>query len=236
MSNAYEEKQERKKEALQRRADSLRAKADELHSAGRKALEAIPFGQPILVGHHSERSDRAYRGRAVGKIDRSIELGVKANDLERKAESVGTGGISSDDPDAIEKLEKKLLQAEEAHAFMLECNKDARRCGNVVPYLHWQISNSRGRITAIKNRIQGLEHIASQPTGAPLSGNGWRVAEDADDNRIILTLDARPDDSLKKLLRSYAFLWSPSREAWVRKITPNARLAVKQLTPQLPTI
>ena len=233
MANIYEEKQARRKEALQRRAAGLRAKADELYDTGRKALEVIPFGQPILVGHHSEKSDRSYRGKAIGKIERSFEMGGKADDAERKAESVGTGGISSDDPQAIEKLEKKLLEAEESHAFMLQCNKDARKCGNVIPYLHYQISNSRGRITAIKNRIQGLERIASQPAAASLSGDGWKIAEDADANRIVLTLEARPDDRLKNLLRSYAFLWSPSRKAWVRKITPNARFAVKQLVTKL---
>jgi len=233
MTNSYEEKQERRKEALQRRAAKLRAQADLLHADGRKALEAIPFGQPILVGHHSERSDRSYRARAVGKIDRAIAAGAKADDLETKAESVGTGGISSDDPEAIEKLEKKLLQAEEAHSFMLMQNKDARRCGNVVPWLHWQISNSRGRITAIKNRIQGLEHIRTSPASQPMNGNGWRIFEDADDNRIIITFEERQDESITKLLRSYAFVWSPSRKAWVRKITPQARFAVRQLAAKL---
>jgi len=233
MSNSYEEKQARKKEALQSRAAILRAKADALHADGIKALGAIPFGQPILVGHHSEKSDRSYRARAVAKINRSFDVASKAEKLERKAESLLAGGISSDDPEAVQKLKKKLLDAEETHAFMLACNKDARHCGNVIPYFHWQISNSRARITAIKNRIQGLEHIASHPAESPLSGDGWRIREDVDDNRIVLTLDARPDDSLKKLLRSYAFLWSPSRKAWVRKITPNARFAVKHLIAKL---
>ena len=32
-------------------------------AAGDKALSVIPFGQPILIGHHSEKRDRNYRRR-----------------------------------------------------------------------------------------------------------------------------------------------------------------------------
>jgi Domain of unknown function (DUF3560) len=57
--NAYEEKQEAKRERLLERSKKLRAESAAKFDAGTKALEAIPFGQPILIGHHSERSDRA---------------------------------------------------------------------------------------------------------------------------------------------------------------------------------
>jgi hypothetical protein len=231
--NSYEEKQERRKEALLRRVARFRDQSAALDKAGREALERIPFGQPILVGHHSERSDRNYRGRAVGKIDKAIQLDAQAADLESRAESIGTGGISSDDPAAIEKLEEKLLKAEEAHALMVERNKEAKANLLPKPYANYQLSNSRGRITAIKNRIQGLEHIRVQPTPQPIIGNGWNIVEDIDDNRIILTFEVIPQEATRKLLRSKAFLWSPSRKAWVRKITPQARFAVQQLITQL---
>ena len=83
----------------------------------------IPFGQPILVGHHSERSDRAYRARITRRYEQSFEAGQKADYYAQKAASVGLGGISSDDPDAIEKLREKLAAMEAEQALMVAANK-----------------------------------------------------------------------------------------------------------------
>ena len=62
-----------------------------LQAQGRKALEAIPFGQPILIGHHSERSDRKFRARATGKISKAFELAHQADHLEQRAEARNNG-------------------------------------------------------------------------------------------------------------------------------------------------
>lgn len=70
------------------RAERLADRADALdYKADRKATEAdvafgrakaigdmIPFGQPILVGHHSERRHR----KDIGRIDRATGAGVEA--------------------------------------------------------------------------------------------------------------------------------------------------------------
>ncbi len=40
--------------------------------------QAIPFGQPILVGHHSEKRDRRYRGRIENHFCVSAELQDKS--------------------------------------------------------------------------------------------------------------------------------------------------------------
>src|SRR3954467_2031862 len=101
--NWYEEKQEAKKQRLQKRVAKIRVEAEEKSKAGWDALQAIPFGQPILLGHYSARGDRAYRSRAIGKIDRSVEMQKEADALAAKAESIGAGGISSDDPEVVAK-------------------------------------------------------------------------------------------------------------------------------------
>jgi Domain of unknown function (DUF3560) len=223
--NEYEERQEAKRERMRARAAKVAKEASALHDEGWKRLEAIPFGQPILVGHHSECADRSYRSRAVGKIDKSIELANKVGSIAARADAVGTGGISSDDPDAIAKLKKKLLDCQEKHAAMIDANRGARANGQPKPYLGWQLSNSTGNITSIKNRIIGLRHIRTAPAMEPKSGNGWRMFEDKEENRIVIKFDARPSVEICKSLRSYGFLWSPSRGAWVRKAI-NARFAV----------
>lgn len=263
--NSYEQKQADKRDRLLERARNIRGRGFELEAAGRKALEIIPFGQPILVGHHSERGDRAYRGRAVGKIDRGYALMNEATNIERRAEALGSGGISSDDPDAVVKLTAQVEILRHSHARMLIINKvhaayfkrpdsilsaeisDAERkmVASYVPRYSWekhpfapyQIKNSSASIRRIEKRIEQLQTLRAKPALCPAaSGAGWTMREDADENRIMFTFPGKPAEDVRVLLRHYAFLWSPSRGAWVRKITPNARFATQQLITRLDKI
>ena len=231
--NSYKERQQAKRERLEERARRTRQHAEALHKDGWERLQQISVGQPILVGHHSEKSDRAYRGRAVGKIEKSFKLSNYADELESRAEAVGTGGISSDDPEAVQKLEAKLLEKQDAHALMVEKNKEARSLGQPRPFMAYQLSNSNINIRSIKQRIEQLRAMNTAPRAEPVVGNGWKMTEDADENRIVLKFTEKPNEELRALLKSYAFLWSPSWGAWVRKITPNARFAAQQLVAKL---
>lgn len=58
--NPYEERQEEKREGLRAGAVKRRAESNRLYKSGHGTLAQIPFGQPILVGHHSKNADRAY--------------------------------------------------------------------------------------------------------------------------------------------------------------------------------
>jgi len=98
--NDYEAKQERRRERLRARAERLHAEGVARVKRGDDALHLIPLGQPILIGHHSEKSDRAYRNRALNNIGKGYELQTEARQVAARAEAVGTGGISSDDPEA----------------------------------------------------------------------------------------------------------------------------------------
>ena len=122
--NAYEERKQARIERLQERAERARTESDRLLDAGRQALDAIPFGQPILIGHYSEKRDRNYRNRAVGKIDKAIALDKQADDLERRAESAASNrAISSDDPNAPDKLRERIAELERKQERMKATNK-----------------------------------------------------------------------------------------------------------------
>ena len=73
----------------------------------------ITNGQPILVGHRSENRHR----RDLDKLHRHNRQYVEghryADVLDRQAESVGKGGISSDDPEAVTKLPQRLTDLEQ---------------------------------------------------------------------------------------------------------------------------
>jgi hypothetical protein len=125
--NRYEEKQEARRARLEARAARLRQAGNARVKRGDDALALIPFGQPILVGHHSEGRDRNYRARARGNIEKGIGLLKAAGDAEARAASVGSAGVSSDDPEAVMKLREKLADLEAGQARMSAANKLIRK-------------------------------------------------------------------------------------------------------------
>ncbi|HRM75967.1 MAG TPA: DUF3560 domain-containing protein, partial [Paracoccus sp. (in: a-proteobacteria)] len=89
------------------RRDRLEAAADRAETRANAAYKradmseastGIPFGQPILVGHHSESRHRRAIERADNAMRKSVAEDKRARELRAKAASVGTGGISSEDP------------------------------------------------------------------------------------------------------------------------------------------
>ena len=112
--NSYEAKQAARKARFEERAAKASAESASTYKRARSMGESIPFGQPILVGHHSETRDRNFRDRIHNTYGKAFALQDKAAHYEQKAASVGTGGISSDDPEAIEKLRAELASIEQS--------------------------------------------------------------------------------------------------------------------------
>lgn len=128
--NSYEAKQEAKRERLEARAERLRKEGAAKFESGMERLRAIPFGQPMLVDHYSYNRDRNYRRKAVGAVDKGIELQKQAAEVEARAAAVGTGGISSDDPDAVIKLKSELASKESNQRQMMAINKAWKKAGS----------------------------------------------------------------------------------------------------------
>lgn len=126
--NAYEERRQARIDRLEERAAKVRAEGERLVRAGSDALSRIPFGQPILVGHHSERGDRAYRGRAVRQIDKGYALDKQADEIQRRAEAAASNhAISADDPNAPDKLRERIAELEARQERRKAINKILQR-------------------------------------------------------------------------------------------------------------
>lgn len=127
--NEYEQRQQQRRERYAELADKNEARSDAHYQRSHQLSDMIPFGQPILVGHHSESRHRNHIKRIHGEMGKSVEASNKAEYYRQKAESVGKGGISSDDPAALKKLREKLESMERGHAFMKAINKAWRAAG-----------------------------------------------------------------------------------------------------------
>lgn len=247
--NSYERKQAARRARLEARAEAAAKASAAAYDQARNLAEAIPFGQPILVGHHSEKRDRAYRGKIHSQFGQAFSLADKAKHYEQKAASVGTGGISSDDPDAISKLRDELATLDAVHTKMKRANYAIRRAARGeltelgfsasqiealfkpdfagrIGFPSYALSNNRANARRIIERIRALEAQANG-TDIRQEGAGYVYREDLGENRVMFEFPGKPDAPTRDLLKRHAFKWSPSRGAWVRQLTPAGRYAGK---------
>lgn len=126
------ERLEARAEKREEWAASRRAKADIEYEKADLSEEktGIPFGQPILVGHHSESAHRRIIDRAHKAMDRCVENNQMAKEHERKANGIRSqlaNTIFSDDEDAVEALEAKIANLEKERDLNNSINKIIRQ-------------------------------------------------------------------------------------------------------------
>lgn len=179
--------------------------------------------------------------------DRNMEEWRKIQELLNKIRSVGTGGISADDPDAVGKLKEKLEKLEELQETMKFVNDYYRKNGTLdrcpflthtqiqklksdmesnwhygsAPYLPWQLSNNSAEIRRVKKRIEELERKADTDYVGWEFGGGY-VEVNREDNRLRIFFEEKPGEDARSELKSNGFKWSPKAGAWQRQITANA--------------
>ena len=87
------------------------------HFAARERLEMIPLGQPILVGHHSEKRHRKDLTGIDEHFAKAKEHHGKAEYFRQRAAAAESNvAIFSDDPDATEKLVDKIERLKKRRA------------------------------------------------------------------------------------------------------------------------
>ena len=258
MLNYYEQKLEDKRQRYLDLAAKKHSEANALSKQSHDMAKTIPFGQPILVGHYSEKSDRNYRNKIENKMSRAIEVEKTASYYEEKASTLGKSGISSDDPDAIKKLQKKLAGLETLQKMMKAANKAVKKndiealhnlgyndrqiaklkapdfCGR-IGYASYALTNNNANIRSIKERITRLEKATTiEPKIIKCENSGYTYKEE--DNRCQFVFDGKPEEEIRNILKANAFKWSPTRNAWVRQLTNNGQYAARRVTEKLQAI
>lgn len=128
--STYRERREAKADRLREWAGKRETRAAADQAAADAMYDAIPFGQPILVGHHSEGADRRYRDRAWNTLGRAVENRSKAQEMTRRADNIEAAAeraIYDDDPDAIERLTERIADLESERARITAYNKSCRQ-------------------------------------------------------------------------------------------------------------
>lgn len=124
----YQDKINAKIEYAKNRATQLKESSERFFNKGFCETTGIPMGQPILVGHHSERKHR----NAIRKYDNQMRNAINDNEKSvyyvNKAKRLENNSvISSDDPEAIKKLRDKISKLEENLSFVKTLNSELRK-------------------------------------------------------------------------------------------------------------
>ncbi len=186
--------------------------------------------------------------------DRNMEDWNEIQGLLDKIRSTGMGGISADDPQAIQKLEAKLEKLQAAQDTMKAVNAYYRKhktldgCPNLSaerieamkaemssqwhiedkPYPSWALSNNNAEIRRIKGRIADL--TKKQETAyAGWEFDGGTVEANREDNRLQIYFEEKPDEKTRETLKENGFRWSPKAGAWQRQLNDNAIYAADRL-------
>lgn len=213
--NSYEAKLERRRERLEARAEKARAESARLHQHSHALVEHIPMGQPVLVGHHSEKRHRRTLDRSWNALGKAVAASEKADRLEARAAAVGSAGISSDDPDSIDKLKEKLAKLEDKQNRMREANKAVRKGDDArlrelgftsdamiaafkapdfmgrVGFAGYELTNNNANIRRIRERIAHLERRQAEAAKVEAeTGEAQREHEAPNGVRIVENFEA----------------------------------------------
>jgi hypothetical protein len=251
----YAERREARIDRLRSAADKARAESSARLGAADRIASCIPMGQPILVGHHSERRARKDQERIRANMRKGIDAADRAKVLDRRADAAEEGrAISSDNPDAVALLRAKLADVEADHArwkaaLRPKLTREQRLRGEGpeivernllamgVPAISAefiarmgggaQLSNRAAEARRVRERIATLEAAAARPARAPETFGDVEIREE--DNRVCIEFPGKPDDDMRTQLKRAGFRWAPSMGAWVRMASEQAWHAARRV-------
>ncbi|MCM1296362.1 MAG: DUF3560 domain-containing protein [Muribaculaceae bacterium] len=257
----YQDRREERIDRLEERAAKTQAQSVAAVEQSRALVEHIPFGQPILVGHHSEKGHRRTLERSRSLMDKAVDLGAKAQHQEHRAEAARNNkAISGDDPQALQKLQAKIEAIEtfqtkakavnayyRKHKTLDGCpgleDKERREIEDAwsrgwyvgTPYPPYTLSNMNAEKSRLKKRLAQLQAV-DEMDHVEIPFDGGEIVTNEEINRVQILFDGKPDEQTRSKLKGYGFRWSPREGAWQTQRTPqNLRRACDLLGVTLPT-
>jgi hypothetical protein len=174
-------RRERKKRKIEKREEWAKSRdkaSNEAYKNADEIAKAFENGQPILIGHHSEKRARRDQERIHNNMQKCVDNSNMADLHREKAEGLQRqldNTIFSDDLDAIERLQEKINTLEKKRDRMKEIKKALtkgidieltetekkhlegnKRCWgdyNIMPY---ELTNIGATIRTAKKRIEKI--------------------------------------------------------------------------------
>lgn len=177
-----------------------------------------------------------------------------------KIRSTGMGGISADDPNAVQKLQNKLESLQALQEKMKAVNAYYRKhktldgCPHLPPeniaklqadmsaswhlgdkpYPSWALSNNNAEIHRLQDRIKRLNR-QHETVYVGWDFDGGKVEINREANRLQIFFNEKPDADTRAVLKSNAFHWSPREGAWQRQLNDSLFWTVDRIDFLRPT-
>ena len=235
------ERLERKLERRQEWAEKAETRSNAAIETARKITEHIPFGQPILVGHHSEAGHRRAIDRSAAQMDKGVAEHRLAEHHRSKAEGLENyleNTIFDDDPDAIEKIEKKLAGLEKCQQMMVAANKIVRNkkrtpaakiaalvelgmseqtaTNTLYPVRDWQspgfpayaLQNNNANIRRYRERLETIKRRNALIERAESAESGVVIDYICDGKYARVTFAEKPERAIINALKAAGYRWN----------------------------
>lgn len=229
------ERLEHKLEKREEWAEKASARCTAEFETARQITEHIPFGQPILVGHHSEAGHRRAIERSAGHMDKGCEAYNLAKYHESKARGLQDQldrTIFSDDEDAVERIEAKIAEKEATQERYKRINKIIRSkatpeekvaalvitCGMTeagakerveknaqIPA--YAMTNNNSEIRRLKQRLVSIKARNERRAAAEQSENGVTITHCTGTAYVEVTFAEKPERSIINDLKTSGFYW-----------------------------
>jgi hypothetical protein len=112
---------------------------------------------------------------------------------------------------------------EHALALIRNYNADHRKPAFTERHKIWTYRNVAW---AAKARLAGR---ADTPSTVVAAGDGYTIERNVHADRVQIFFDEKPDEAVRSKLRGAGWKWSPTNDAWQRKLTDNAIASAKQI-------
>ncbi len=176
-----------------------------------------------------------------------------------KRELADRGPVRTEDPDAVQKLRKKLESLEKKQVFMKEANRIVKKKGlsdrekigilaqmpplnaqlaeellkpdfaGRVGFPDYALTNNNVEIRRLKARIEEVGRKKEQKSRV-YTFNGGVVVDNAEANRVQVVFKGKPEQDIREKLKKAGFRWAPSAGAWQAYRGENASYYVEQIT------
>ena len=197
------------KERKQARADRYRERALQAKAGSTAAYRRseeltknIPSGQPILVGHHSEKRHRRALECSWNALGKSVELERKADYYAAKAEAAEHNrAIYAEDDDAVENLTERVAALESLQERMKAANRIIKNLKQTQ-----------------EEKIEALCRL----------GFERRNAEELF-VRLQVFFPEKPSEEVRKELKSNGFRWASIAVCWQSYLNERQKYRIERI-------
>ena len=227
------ERLEAKLEKRETWAEGRDAKATAASAKFHAIADNIPLGQPILIGHHSERRHR----RDIARMDSALQQTHESVTMAARHRSKAAGladqletSIFSDDPDAPEAVAARIVELEAKRTAMRASNAAFRKGDKVwaellgitveqavarratimegyswcrQPHPTYSMSNLGANINRMKKRLVQVTARRDRTTKAEAAG----VLIEGTGDYVRVTFPEKPAREVLEALRTADFHW-----------------------------